>query len=207
MLSATKSWNVTLAGSRNCTVARFAMSKEPPQFVFMTCRAGAEGCAQAGGGAREPEWRLSFSRPGFLTFKHTGERPLDDRQLAERNWTFAHAHGISLGKLTGDSLSQLVEQLWQHDGVADLASTRCDRRHSRLAARAGGAAMTSRHRMRSSRRWPRRSSGRAGRRRRPSVRELQRVPPDIAGRRRATVSCSMSSSSSRASGGSVITAR
>lgn len=89
----------------------------------MTCRAGAEGALKQEVGRVAPEWHVSFSRPGFLTFKHTGPRPLDDQQLAERRWTFAHAHGISLGKLSGESLSRLVDQVWRNDGVLALVGT------------------------------------------------------------------------------------
>ena len=98
------------------------MSNDARQFVFMTCRAGAEGAVKAEVARVEPEWRLSFSRPGFLTFKHAGKRPIDDRELAERNWTFAHAHGISLGHLTGDSLQQLAAAVWGHEDVATLVA-------------------------------------------------------------------------------------
>src|SRR3990172_10236939 len=98
------------------------MSKDGAQFVFMTCRAGAEGAVKEEVARVEPAWRLSFSRPGFLTFKHTGERPLDDRQLAERNWTFAHAHGISIGRVTGETLEDLAAQVWRHEAVATLAA-------------------------------------------------------------------------------------
>jgi 23S rRNA (cytidine2498-2'-O)-methyltransferase len=98
------------------------MSKDGAQFVFMTCRAGAEGAVKEEVARLEPGWRLSFSRPGFLTFKHAGERPLDDRQLAERNWTFAHACGISLGRLKGESLAVLAAQAWRHEDVAALAA-------------------------------------------------------------------------------------
>lgn len=98
------------------------MSDEAAQFVFMTCRPGAEGAVKAEVARGEPAWRPSFSRPGFLTFKHAGERPLDERQLAERNWTFAHAHGISLGRHSGSQLAELAEQVWRHDGVAAIAT-------------------------------------------------------------------------------------
>jgi 23S rRNA (cytidine2498-2'-O)-methyltransferase len=100
---------------------RMAMSNASThQFVFMTCRAGAEGALKQEVARVVPEWHVSYSRPGFLTFKHTGPRPLDDRQLAERNWTFAHAHGVSLGKLRGESLSQLAELVWNNEGVPSL---------------------------------------------------------------------------------------
>ncbi|MEX2306644.1 MAG: SAM-dependent methyltransferase [Pirellulales bacterium] len=98
------------------------MSKVGSQFVFMTCRAGAEAAVKDEVARVEPAWHLSFSRPGFLTFKNTLERPLDARQLAERNWTFAHAHGISLGRLTGERLEDLAGELWRLESVARLAT-------------------------------------------------------------------------------------
>jgi 23S rRNA (cytidine2498-2'-O)-methyltransferase len=99
------------------------MSKDIAHFVFMTCRAGAEGAIKQEVARIEPAWRLAFSRPGFLTFKRTSERPSDDRQLAERHWTFAHAHGISLGRVSGDSVAELANQVWRTDGVATLVGT------------------------------------------------------------------------------------
>jgi 23S rRNA (cytidine2498-2'-O)-methyltransferase len=92
------------------------------QFVFMTCTPGAEGALKQEVARTEPAWRLAFSRPGFVTFKLPVEQMVDDRKLAERNWTFAHAHGISLGKLTGMQLGTLTEQVWKIDVVCSLAA-------------------------------------------------------------------------------------
>jgi 23S rRNA (cytidine2498-2'-O)-methyltransferase len=100
------------------------MSKEAAHFVFMTCRAGAEAALKQEVARTQPAWRPSFSRPGFLTFKCGGETPLDDRELGERHWTFAHAHGISLGKVSGLQLADLVQQVWQHAGVAALVESK-----------------------------------------------------------------------------------
>ncbi len=88
----------------------------------MTCRAGAEAAVKAEVARAEPAWRFSYSRPGFLTFKHDGHRPLDERQLAERHWTFAHAHGISLGRVKGESLEHLAADVWKLEAVAKLMS-------------------------------------------------------------------------------------
>src|SRR5436190_22527330 len=98
------------------------MSKETGQFVFMTCRAGAEAALKQEVSRMQPAWRLAFSRPGFLTFKQSTESPLSEKDLAERNWTFAHASGISLGRVAGEQLAELVQQVWQHEGVAALAA-------------------------------------------------------------------------------------
>lgn len=97
------------------------MSNKVHEFVFMTCRRGAERAVKHEVARLEPQWRFSFSRPGFLTFKNIGEMPLDPRRLAERNWTFAHAHGISLGGVTGGTLEELAAQVWHTEGVAALA--------------------------------------------------------------------------------------
>jgi len=97
------------------------MSQDAAQFVFMTCRPGAEGALKQEVARIESAWRPSFSRPGFLTFKNGGGKPLDVHRLAERSWTFAHAHGISLGKLVGTQLGELVREFWAHPGIAALA--------------------------------------------------------------------------------------
>lgn len=98
------------------------MSGDPAQFVFMTCRPGAEGALKFEVARAEPAWRLAFSRPGFVTFKVDGESSPGDQKLAERRWIFAHVHGLSLGKLSGTHLNDLVQQLWQQDGVVAFAN-------------------------------------------------------------------------------------
>ncbi len=112
------------------------MSTGAAQFVFMTCQAGAEGALKQEVARAEPAWRLSFSRPGFLTFKHAGSEPLDERRLAERNWTFAHAAGISFGRLTGTQLGDLVAQFWEHPAVVEIVGRRTGG-SSRVAAATG----------------------------------------------------------------------
>jgi 23S rRNA (cytidine2498-2'-O)-methyltransferase len=98
------------------------MSKEAAQFVFMTCRAGAESALKQEIARTQPEWRLAFSRPGFLTFKQAADALLSDKTLSERRWTFAYTHGISLGRVTGSQLRDLAHQFWMNDGVTELAS-------------------------------------------------------------------------------------
>jgi 23S rRNA (cytidine2498-2'-O)-methyltransferase len=93
---------------------------ESPQFVFMSCRPGAEPALKQELARTEPTWRLAFSRPGFVTFKVADSQPLDDPQLAARSWTFARAHGISLGRITGTQLDEIARQVWQLDTVAAL---------------------------------------------------------------------------------------
>src|SRR4029079_10321526 len=99
------------------------MSQDAAQFVFMTCRAGAETALKQEVAQFEPAWRPSFSRPGFLTFKNAGEHAIDDRKLAERNWTFAYTQGISLGRLAGQQLADLVRLFWEHPEVVAIATS------------------------------------------------------------------------------------
>jgi 23S rRNA (cytidine2498-2'-O)-methyltransferase len=87
------------------------------QFVFMTCRPGAEAALKQEVARLEPDWRLAFSRSGFLTFKLCGDPCIDERQLAERHWTLAHAHGFSWDRQTGPQLRALVERVWGMDDV------------------------------------------------------------------------------------------
>ncbi len=100
------------------------MSKSDTQFVFMTCRAGAESALKEEVARVMPGWRPAFSRAGFLTFKCTEAAPRNDKELAERNWTFAHTHGISIGKLVGTQLAELAQEVWQHPGVALLLKSK-----------------------------------------------------------------------------------
>jgi 23S rRNA (cytidine2498-2'-O)-methyltransferase len=97
------------------------MSTYRAQFVFMTCQAGAEGALKQEIARSDGAWRLAYSRPGFLTFKLATEEPLDLQKLAERHWTFAHAHGISLGRVTGSQLAALANQVWSLEGAHPLA--------------------------------------------------------------------------------------
>jgi 23S rRNA (cytidine2498-2'-O)-methyltransferase len=89
----------------------------------MTCRAGAESVLKQEVANVEPGWRPSFSRPGFLTFKNVSDHAIDDRKLAERNWTFAYTQGISLGRLAGAQLADLTRQFWEHPEVAAIATS------------------------------------------------------------------------------------
>jgi 23S rRNA (cytidine2498-2'-O)-methyltransferase len=97
-------------------------------FLFITCQVDAEGAVK-----REMpfDYRLAFSRPGFLTFKLPAEHTLaDDFAL---NSVFARAYGFSLGKVTshpvalpakgqalaqrepatGDTHDTLARQVWR----------------------------------------------------------------------------------------------
>ncbi len=65
------------------------------EFVFATCQVGAEVALKAEVATLKPEWRLAFSRPGFLTFKTAGPVDLSESLGA----VFARSWGLSLGKV------------------------------------------------------------------------------------------------------------
>src|SRR4051794_22311748 len=100
------------------------MSLEFPQFLFMTCRSGAESALKLEVARVQPGWRPSFARPGFLTFKNSGNHPIDPTRLAEQNWTFAHTQGISCARLSGDHLAELARKFWDQPDIAALASSK-----------------------------------------------------------------------------------
>ena len=43
-----------------------------------------------------------------------------NRSGSRRHWTFARTHGISLGRITGTQLGEMVQQVWQVPGVGDI---------------------------------------------------------------------------------------
>src|SRR5262245_57126953 len=98
------------------------MPEPQPQFVFMTCRPGAESAVKHEVSRLQPGWRLAYSRPGFLTFKHVGETPISPRQLAEGRWVFPHSICLSLGKVSDAQLSDLTSKVWQSDELVKLKS-------------------------------------------------------------------------------------
>ncbi len=96
------------------------MSKDASQFVYLTCRTGAETAVKTEVARTEPAWRFSFSRPGFVTYKLPADQSTTEKRLAEKSWTFAHAHGISVGRVAGESLEALSQQVWEHPGIRPL---------------------------------------------------------------------------------------
>ncbi|MBX7166620.1 MAG: hypothetical protein K1X74_09765 [Pirellulales bacterium] len=83
---------------------------------MLTCQRGAEGAVKHELAARYPHLRLSFSRPGFLTFKLPAEHSLpDDFALAS---VFARTNVFSLGRAEGDDDQLRAATAWAK--VADL---------------------------------------------------------------------------------------
>jgi 23S rRNA (cytidine2498-2'-O)-methyltransferase len=83
-----------------------------PQFLFVTCQVGAEKALKAEVTLRWPDFRASFARPGFLTFK------LPDNLFLPPDFdlesVFARAYGLSLGKIksTEDATEPNPTDVW-----------------------------------------------------------------------------------------------
>ncbi len=91
----------------------------PSEYLLCTCQAGAEPALKAEVSARAPQLKLSFSRPGFVTFKLPQPTVLESLHLPRL--VFARTRSLSLGKLGPEgSLPALAEQLWQSPALADL---------------------------------------------------------------------------------------
>ena len=92
-------------------------------FCFVCCQQGAESTlkeALAGS-----DWRLAFSRPGFVTLKHGAETEFGQADLPSD--TFCRTAAWSLGKLKGNDSTELVPQLTSL--MSDLEVERFDAMH------------------------------------------------------------------------------
>jgi 23S rRNA (cytidine2498-2'-O)-methyltransferase len=87
---------------------------DEPQFVFVTCQVGAESAVKNELAREQPEWRFSYSRPGFLTFKLTTEAELGDDFWP--NASFARSFGRVLGRASGESTEALASDVWRIAG-------------------------------------------------------------------------------------------
>ena len=80
-------------------------------FIFTVCQAGAEPALKSEFARLWPEFRFAFSRPGFVTFKRPADTPIaEDFQTKS---VFARAHGLCLGKVSGESAEAMADELWR----------------------------------------------------------------------------------------------
>ncbi len=84
---------------------------KPAEFLFLTCQVGAEPTVKRELARLWPDFRIAYSRPGFLTFKlPAGHALADDFDLGS---VFARAYGFSVGKVSGENPAAMAEQVWQ----------------------------------------------------------------------------------------------
>jgi len=83
---------------------------EPADFLLTTCQLGAETALKAEFARRWPELRPAYARPGFVTFKGPAGslRPSEYAQSI-----FARAAAVSVGKVTGESPTNMAAKVWQ----------------------------------------------------------------------------------------------
>jgi len=81
------------------------------KFLFLTCQIGAEPAVKSELARLQPDFRFSYSRPGFLTFKLPTGRGLEaDFDLGS---AFARAYALSIGKVSADSEDALAVAAWE----------------------------------------------------------------------------------------------
>ena len=78
---------------------------------MVTCQVGAEAAVKGEVARQWPDFRFSYSRPGFLTFKLPETVELsDDFKLRS---VFARAHAFSLGKAAGTDVDAMAQEAWR----------------------------------------------------------------------------------------------
>lgn len=93
----------------------------PDTFVFFTCQPGAEPALKQELAERHPTWRLAFSRPGFVSFKCPDTKP---SSVSGPQPVFARTRSISLGRVAGESLSDMASRLWELEAVREFLASR-----------------------------------------------------------------------------------
>ncbi len=81
------------------------------RFLFAVCQRGAEPALKHEVDRQWPELRFAFSRPGFVTFK----MPADDchGEDFDLRSAFARTHGVSLGKIQGETAQVMARDAWE----------------------------------------------------------------------------------------------
>lgn len=78
---------------------------------MVTCQVGAESAVKGEVARRWPDFRFSYSRPGFLTFKLPDATPLPPNFKLRS--VFTRAHAFSLGKSTSADVDEQARQAWR----------------------------------------------------------------------------------------------
>ena len=89
------------------------------RFIFATCQAGAERALKEEIPRNHPELRFAFSRPGFLTFKITGNEGYYNPGF-ELKSVFARAYGLSVRKTDLEHLAANIPLLRPPSGTMHL---------------------------------------------------------------------------------------
>ncbi len=102
-----------------------ATTSVPAQFTLFTCQRGAENALKKELERRRPNWRFSYSRPGFLTFRLPESESLDKRlaiDVPTLRLVFARSCSHSLGRVSERECSntdgtfdatRAIERVWE----------------------------------------------------------------------------------------------
>lgn len=77
------------------------------EFLFICCQYGAEPALKSEIERMWPNLRFAFSRPGFVTFKHVGEKPFPPN--VDLKSVFARTYGFSLGEIKGETTADMAQ--------------------------------------------------------------------------------------------------
>ncbi len=95
------------------------------QFAYASCQPGAEKLLKSEVEARLPEWRFSFSRPGFVTFKLPKE--VEVARFEPPRLTFARTIGLSFDRKrfeTENDYQAITEWLIDHPNFKAFSASR-----------------------------------------------------------------------------------
>ncbi|MFT7632005.1 MAG: 23S rRNA (cytidine2498-2'-O)-methyltransferase [Mariniblastus sp.] len=91
--------------------------QENGAFIFVICQNGAESATKLEIMKNHDNLKLAFSRPGFITFKTDPADPLPQRFTLKS--ILARTYGWSLGKISGDEASALVNEVSKSEKFAE----------------------------------------------------------------------------------------
>jgi 23S rRNA (cytidine2498-2'-O)-methyltransferase len=84
------------------------------QFFYFLTIEGNEPLLKYEVQSNYPDLKFSYSRPGFCTFKNTGD-DLSLEEFSGRNFIFALSYGQNIGRITLGQVQEKVEDLYQKD--------------------------------------------------------------------------------------------
>ncbi len=91
-----------------------------PQFIFCGCQFGAQSVLKQEILGSWPDFKLSFSRPGFVTFKLPADFPTKSLPTLDLKSTFTRCSGISLDSVRADNETDRIDQIRQILGNSEL---------------------------------------------------------------------------------------
>ncbi|MBS7338219.1 MAG: hypothetical protein KIG81_10245, partial [Thermoguttaceae bacterium] len=92
----------------------------PPQFLYLTCQRGAEPALKKEMARRRPNYRFSYSRPGFLTFRAPASESAEKRlaiDIPTLRLVFARSCAHSLGRVSARECADAAGSFDRAEGL------------------------------------------------------------------------------------------